>query len=93
MYNLPMPLLRAPASKAIKLQLRRDIVRSIKRGHAWVYADALRDRPPAEPGSPVDGGKFMYDSPVADAHIRFFAFVLHRLGRPPDSRALKNAAV
>jgi len=35
----------------INLQLRRDLVRIIKRGHAWVYADALRDKPDAPPGS------------------------------------------
>jgi len=46
-----MPILRIPDRKPIRLQLRRDLVRSIKRGHAWVYADALRALPPAPPGT------------------------------------------
>ncbi|MDH3942587.1 MAG: class I SAM-dependent rRNA methyltransferase [Anaerolineae bacterium] len=46
-----MPLMRAPTQKPVKLQLRRDLVRSIKRGHAWVYVSALRALPPAEPGA------------------------------------------
>jgi len=50
-YNDPMPLIRAANRKPIKLQLRRDLVRSIKRGHSWVYADALRELPPAKPGA------------------------------------------
>ena len=45
-----MPLIRIPDRKSIRLQLRRDLVRSIKRGHPWVYADALRECPPAPPG-------------------------------------------
>lgn len=35
----------------IELQLSRDLVKTIKRGHAWVYADALRRLPKASPGS------------------------------------------
>lgn len=46
-----MLILRASDQKPIKLQLRRDLVRSIKRGHSWVYADALRATPPAQPGT------------------------------------------
>jgi 23S rRNA (cytosine1962-C5)-methyltransferase len=48
-----MSLLRHPKQKPIKLQLRRDLVRSIKRGHSWVYADALRALPPSQPGAPA----------------------------------------
>lgn len=40
-----MPLLRSPNQTPIKLQLRRDLVRSVKRGHAWIYAEALRKLP------------------------------------------------
>jgi 23S rRNA (cytosine1962-C5)-methyltransferase len=40
-------------SKTIKLQLSRDLVKVIKRGHAWVYADALRGLPKAPPGTPA----------------------------------------
>lgn len=35
----------------INLRLSRDLVRTIKRGHPWVFADALRHTPPAPPGS------------------------------------------
>jgi 23S rRNA (cytosine1962-C5)-methyltransferase len=35
----------------LRLQLSRDLVRTLKRGHPWVFADALAERPPAAPGS------------------------------------------
>lgn len=34
----------------IQLRLARDLVRTLKRGHPWVFAEALRHRPPAPPG-------------------------------------------
>lgn len=37
----------------VKLQLRRDLVREVKRGHAWVYPEALRELPKAKPGTPA----------------------------------------
>jgi len=46
-----MPLLRYTNQKPVSLQLRRDLVRSVKRGHPWVYGEALRSLPPAPPGS------------------------------------------
>lgn len=46
-----MSLLHHHNQKPLKLQLRRDLVRSIKRGHCWVYANALRAMPSAQPGS------------------------------------------
>jgi 23S rRNA (cytosine1962-C5)-methyltransferase len=46
-----MPLLQPYQGEPIKLRLARDLVRSLKRGHPWVFADALRLRPPAAPGS------------------------------------------
>jgi 23S rRNA (cytosine1962-C5)-methyltransferase len=33
------------------LRLARDLTRAIKRGHPWVYAEALRQLPPASPGT------------------------------------------
>ena len=36
---------------SLRLQLSRDLVRTLKRGHPWVFADALQERPPAPPGS------------------------------------------
>ena len=48
-----MALLRAPAAEAVALTLSRDLARSLRRGHPWVFADALRDLPPAPPGAPA----------------------------------------
>src|SRR5579871_2620887 len=45
-----MPLVRADEAPLI-LRLNRDLVRTIKRGHPWVYADALRELPKAPAGS------------------------------------------
>lgn len=35
----------------LTLRLARDLTRSLKRGHAWVFADALRDLPTAPAGT------------------------------------------
>ena len=51
-YNSLMSFLRSQSSR-ITLRLARDLTRSVKRGHPWVFADALRDLPHAEPGSPA----------------------------------------
>ena len=40
-------------SPAVKVQLSRNLVKVIKRGHAWVYADALRFIPDVPPGTPT----------------------------------------
>jgi 23S rRNA (cytosine1962-C5)-methyltransferase len=45
-----MSLLRH-ASPAVSLTLSRDLVRSLKRGDPWIFADALTGRPPAPAGS------------------------------------------
>lgn len=41
------------SSSPVVLRLNRDLVRLIKRGHPWVYADALRELPAAPAGSPA----------------------------------------
>lgn len=46
-------LLHEKTSSPVVLRLGRDLVRAIKRGHPWVYADALRDLPKAPAGSPA----------------------------------------
>lgn len=46
-----MPFLINSNQKPVTLQLRRDLVRNIKRGHAWVYPEALRAMPKAKPGA------------------------------------------
>ncbi|MDX1521469.1 MAG: class I SAM-dependent rRNA methyltransferase [Anaerolineae bacterium] len=48
-----MPLLKPFSKNPIILRLGKDLVRSLKRGHPWVYADALRQLPPALSGSPA----------------------------------------
>jgi 23S rRNA (cytosine1962-C5)-methyltransferase len=45
-----MSLLRVSKQTPIQLQLRRDLVRSVKRGHSWIYADALRTLPQTQRG-------------------------------------------
>jgi len=45
-----MSLLRVSKQKPIQLQLRRDLVRSVKRGHSWIYPDALRGLPQTQRG-------------------------------------------
>lgn len=43
-----MPLVRA--GKAVQITLRKDLLRDIKRGHVWIYSDAI-DRVKAPPGT------------------------------------------
>ena len=40
-------------AKPVRLKLGKNLTKTIKRGHAWVYADALLDTPPAQPGTPA----------------------------------------
>ena len=47
-----MPLIASSESPLV-LRLNRDLARTIKRGHPWVYADALRDLPRANSGTPA----------------------------------------
>ncbi|MBC8117672.1 MAG: class I SAM-dependent rRNA methyltransferase [Candidatus Saccharimonas sp.] len=47
-----MPLIQSSDSPVV-LRLNRDLARTIKRGHPWVYADALRELPRAGSGSPA----------------------------------------
>lgn len=44
-------LLQPQPGAPLKLRLNRNLVRVIKRGHPWVYAEALRHCPAAPPGS------------------------------------------
>lgn len=46
-----IPLIQNPSQTPIRLQLSRDLTRTIKRGHAWVYREALRELPQARPGT------------------------------------------
>jgi 23S rRNA (cytosine1962-C5)-methyltransferase len=86
------PLVKTPG-RLVRLTLARDLVRSIRSGHPWVYRDALRDVPQAPAGSIAelfagDGRRKiatgMYDpgSPVA------FRVCLPEGGRVDDDWAL-----
>ena len=44
-------LLRSTSREPVILRMSRDLVRTIKRGHPWVYAEGLRSLPPAPSGS------------------------------------------
>jgi len=44
-------LLHPHSGQPLQLRLARDLTRAVKRGHPWVYADALRQLPPASPGT------------------------------------------
>lgn len=46
-----MPLLLNSDREPVVLRLGRDLVRMIKRGHPWVYAEALRELPRAPAGA------------------------------------------
>jgi 23S rRNA (cytosine1962-C5)-methyltransferase len=46
-----MPLTQAPPERELKLQLSRDLTRTIKRGHSWVYHNALRELPKVAAGT------------------------------------------
>lgn len=41
------------SAKPVRLTLAKNLIKTIKRGHAWVYADALRNTPSARPGTPA----------------------------------------
>ena len=46
-----MQLVRVSSGSPVTLRLARDLVRTLKRGNPWVFADALRARPDAPPGT------------------------------------------
>lgn len=48
-----MKLLQQSKKNPLTLQLTRNLRRVLKRGHPWVFADNLRHRPPASPGTPA----------------------------------------
>ncbi len=48
-----MELLRGGNSRPVPLALARNLVRDLKRGHPWVYRDALKELPAAPAGFPA----------------------------------------
>lgn len=51
--EITVTLLHPRSDPPLRLRLGRDLTRAIKRGHPWVYAEALRERPLALPGTPA----------------------------------------
>jgi len=88
-------------SSAITLKLSKNLVKTIKRGHAWVYADALQTLPKVAPGTPailldqrgskeVGRGYYDPDSPIA---LRICTTEPHaRLNKIWAEKTLKKAA-
>lgn len=48
-----MQFLKPSPHSPLTLRLARDLVRSLKRGHPWVFAEALRQHPNAPAGTPA----------------------------------------
>src|SRR5688572_5245438 len=46
-----MDLFNKGSSRPVKLTVRHDRLRDLKRGYPWVFAHSLTDLPPAAPGS------------------------------------------
>ena len=78
--NNHAPLFNKNPERPIKLTIRADRIRDLKRGHPWVYASSLTSLPAAEPGSFAiirdSGGKIlakgMYD-PASSIAFRICA--------------------
>jgi 23S rRNA (cytosine1962-C5)-methyltransferase len=51
--NFLMSLIQPYRGQPIELRLGRDLTRLVKRGHPWVFAEALRHLPAAAPGAPA----------------------------------------
>ena len=47
-----MPLVHDTETPVV-LRLNRDLARTVKRGHPWIFADSLRDLPQSKSGSPA----------------------------------------
>lgn len=79
------PLVR-PWERPHRVVLARDLRRAVKRGHPWVFSDAIRGLPPeAAPGDPavlVDSGR----RPVAHGYVDPDSPLAFRVG-DPDARA------
>jgi 23S rRNA (cytosine1962-C5)-methyltransferase len=48
---MKMPLIQTQSTPPVRLDLSRDLTRSLRRGHPWVFADALKQTPEALPGA------------------------------------------
>jgi len=46
-----MSLIQNQSAPIVRLTLSRDLTRSLRRGHPWVFADALKETPPGAPGA------------------------------------------
>ncbi|MGB0591405.1 MAG: class I SAM-dependent rRNA methyltransferase [Myxococcota bacterium] len=70
-----MPLIRNQSTSTVRLTLSRDLTRSLRRGHPWVFADALKHTPDGTAGAhaalsdrrgkPIARGFYDPESPLA----------------------------
>src|SRR4029450_13356015 len=84
----------ARTGSLLRLKLARDLVRSLKRGNPWVFADALANRPGADSGTPavlLDKGGREIAKGFYDPHspIAFRACVL-RADQKLDGQWVRN---
>ena len=49
-----MPLIQNQSADSVRLTLSRDLTRSLRRGHPWVFSDALKHTPQGSPGAHAD---------------------------------------
>ncbi|MCB9077934.1 MAG: class I SAM-dependent rRNA methyltransferase [Anaerolineaceae bacterium] len=86
-----MPLINTTKTAPIKLRLARDLVRTIKRGHPWVFADALRQTPAALPGSPAILFDNKKDRPIARGFYDVHSPLAFRVCTTDPAEPLDNA--
>ncbi|GIL70950.1 hypothetical protein Vretimale_4050 [Volvox reticuliferus] len=94
-----MGLIKVVNEKPVHLVLSKDRVRSIKRGHPWIFPEVLRELPKAPPGSlallkTVDGeilAKGYYD-PGSKLAFRTFALQREKLDEQLVTARLERAA-
>lgn len=85
----PLELVRWSGSPQ-RLRLRRNLTRSIRRGHPWVFVDALRDAPTGSPGDVAilqdKGGKTLAQGYVDPTTPLAFRVCTQRASERADSQ-------
>lgn len=86
-----MPFMQPAQTSPLELRLARDLTVSIKRGHPWVFADALRHMPAAPPGTSA----ILLDSkrgrPIARGFYDPTSPLAFRVCTPDPAEALNDA--
>lgn len=86
-----MPLISPVKKSPIKLRLSRDLVRTLKRGHPWVFADALRHLPSAPPGTPAILHDNKKNRPIARGFYHQQSPLAFRVCTPEPDQSLTDA--